>query len=62
MVKREKFTFCGARSTNPLANGCIDALNGIAIQIQQLRREDRVKQFSNRKRFFAIVCQAICDA
>jgi hypothetical protein len=33
-LKKKSLLFCGARSTNPLANGCIGALDGIAIQIQ----------------------------
>jgi hypothetical protein len=61
-LKKKSLLFCGARSTNPLANGCIGALDGIAIQIQWLKKKDGVKQFSNRKGFFAIMCQAICDA
>ena len=44
--------------------GCVGAIDGIAIEICKLTPWDTFfpKQFMNRKGFFSINCQAICDA
>jgi hypothetical protein len=52
----------GLRTTNPLSFRCIGALDGIAIPIIKPPAEDFPKSYSNRKGFYALVCQGICDA
>ena len=52
----------GAQRRNPLAAKCVGALDGLAIEIQKPTSEFSPKQFSNRKGFYAICCQAVCDA
>ena len=44
--------------------GCVGAIDGIAIRINKPSLWDTVfpKQFMNRKSFFSINCQAICDS
>ncbi len=45
-------------------HGCVGALDGIAIQIQlpNTREAPNTSTYYNRKGFFAIAVQAVCDA
>ena len=54
--------FQGARISNPLGRKCVGALDGLAIEIERPTKDFQPKQYSNRKGFYAICCQAICDA
>ena len=44
--------FGGARSTNPLAEKCVGALDGLAVEIEKPRAAESPQQFSNRKGFY----------
>ena len=52
------------RLNNEALVGCVGAIDGIAIEITKPCPWDTIfpKQFMNRKGFFSINCQAICDA
>jgi hypothetical protein len=52
----------GLRVTNPLAEKCVACVDGIAIKIQRPDERYGPKDYQNRKGFFAMVCQGICDA
>jgi len=52
----------GARATNPLADRCVAAVDGLAIEIQRPGKEYAPAQYANRKGFYAISCQGVCDA
>ena len=45
-----------------MAEKCVGAVDGLAIEIQKPPSSFGPKAYSNRKGFFAINCQAICDA
>ena len=44
--------FGGARSTNPLAEKCVSALDGLTVEIEKPRAAESPQQFSNRKGFY----------
>ena len=55
-------SFQGAYPSNPIAVRCVGCVDGLAIEIQCPYISDGVKDFSNRKGFYAIVWQGIYDA
>jgi DDE superfamily endonuclease len=61
-LKEKAQLFQGARVTNPLADKCDGCLDGLAIEIVQPPQSFGPKEYRNRKQFFAIVCQGLCDA
>ena len=61
-LHRSSWNFkCSRRISNPL-NGCVGALDGIAIKIQRPRGEEDQRSYFNRKGFFAPPVQAVCDS
>jgi hypothetical protein len=62
-LKEKSRLYQNARVYNPFGNlKCVGALDGLAIEIRRPFEDDQSNQYANRKGFFAIVCQGICDA
>jgi hypothetical protein len=61
-MKAKGEMFMGNRSGNPFAQHCVGCIDGLAVEIERPPIHDGPKNYSNRKGFFAIVCQGICDA
>ena len=62
-LSRKTQLLTGLRLRNPLTlQGCIGALDGIAIPIIRPPNSCGPTRYRNRKCFYAIVCQGICDA
>ncbi len=54
--------FLGSYSGNPISGHCVAAVDGIAIEIEKPQEYYGPLQYRNRKGFYAIVCQGVCDA
>ena len=61
-LRQKTELFQRIRRNNPLSAKCVGAVDGIAIEIDKPTSEYGPKKFSNRKGFYAIVCQGLCDA
>ena len=53
-----------ATKKGPWIRGIFGAIDGVAVKIlcPPASQTDRVKEFYNRKGFYALVCQGVCDA
>lgn len=56
--------FAALSRSDGIVRGCVGALDGLAIRINCPSRTDSAKaaSFMNRKKFYSMNCQAICDA
>eukprot|EP00658_Telonema_sp_P-2_P031779 TRINITY_DN2370_c0_g1_i7.p1 TRINITY_DN2370_c0_g1~~TRINITY_DN2370_c0_g1_i7.p1 ORF type:complete len:322 (+),score=56.82 TRINITY_DN2370_c0_g1_i7:161-1126(+) len=63
-LARMEREFADASASKGVLRGVVGALDGIAIRIPCPTRKDSAKSaaFYNRKEFYAMNCQAICDA
>ena len=59
----EKLAAPNNRRGRGLLEGCVGAIDGIAIKIEKPKLRDCLnpKRYWNRKHFYAVVMQAICD-
>eukprot|EP00658_Telonema_sp_P-2_P045306 TRINITY_DN3323_c0_g2_i1.p1 TRINITY_DN3323_c0_g2~~TRINITY_DN3323_c0_g2_i1.p1 ORF type:complete len:247 (+),score=51.01 TRINITY_DN3323_c0_g2_i1:238-978(+) len=64
MLEELERGFAGLSRTQGAVRGVVGALDGLAIRINCPTRRDTAKaaSFKNRKGFFSMNCQAICDA
>ena len=61
-LKEKANLYSGLRVTNPLAEKCVGCVDGLAIEIERPDSSFSPKEYSNRKGFYSITCQGICDA
>ena len=56
--------FAALSRSDGIVRGCVGALDGLPIRINCPSRTDSAKaaSFMNRKKFYSMNCQAICDA
>jgi hypothetical protein len=60
-LQSKSLFFQGLQRTNSFANQYVGCLDGIAIEIERPHSEFSLVVYQNRKEFYTIVCQAICD-
>jgi hypothetical protein len=62
-LKSKGDLFASERPNHPFANYCVGAIDGLAIKIGQPRGHFiNSTDYRNRKGFFGICCQGLCDA
>ena len=63
MLQEMEQSFADRSKSKGVMRGCVGALDGIAIRINCPSRRDDIKAASyfNRKGFYSVNCQAICD-
>lgn len=61
-LRRMSAGFEAARPLNPLAQHCVGCLDGLAVKIERPKNVSSERSYRNRKNFYSVNVQAICDA